>query len=716
MSEQRMEFADRRAGWETMDGARAATRVPQLVDQLNRHSHLYHVLDTPKIDDEEYDLLFAELQKLEERFPALEQRDSPTQRVGGRPIEGLKPFHHHTPMLSLANAFDFQDIRDFEARWDKRDATRMSGGLRYFLRNSHLELPDPIDFVVEPKLDGLAMELVYEDGLLIGAGTRGDGQVGEDVTHNLRTVDTVPLRLRPPHPAHLTVRGEVLYTLSGFAAMNADRQARNESLFKNPRNAAAGTVRQLDPSVAAGRPLVFLAHSAGTGIPLEEAGSQSALIGRLRQLGFRLADHVIRCRGIEEVLRAIETIGAARDTMRYEIDGAVVKVDDFGLQEALGFVTRSPRWAVAYKYPAAVKQTRLEAVQFSVGRTGVVTPVAVMVPVNVGGVTVTHATLHNEQQMRRKPEYLGGLRVGDLIEVKRAGDVIPRVEAVIDEPGRADRPVAAYPPNCPVCDTALVREENATEPDKVIIRCPNALGCSAQLEAGLKHFASRLAMDVEGLGEKLVSQLVAEGLVVRFSDLYQLDVEVLAGLDRMAQKSAENLIAALERSKARPLARVVLALGIRHVGEATARDLAGHFLGIDALMDADLEALCAVDGVGEEVAGSVHAFFRSQSTRDEVARLRDAGVLFPDEAAAPSISGAATARIFVVTGTLPTMTRDEAKQRILSAGGKVTGSVSKKTDYLVAGASAGSKLDKATKLGVPVLDEKALLALLGAQG
>jgi len=712
VSQQSIDFANREWSWQTMDESAATTRLPELVAELNRHNHLYHVLDRPELDDGDYDLLYRELICLEERFPALRQADSPSQRVGGLPIEGLVPFPHRVPMLSLSNAFDVQDIRDFEVRWDKRDSTRMSGGIRYYLRDKDAQVPEDIAYVVEPKLDGLAIELVYEDGILTGAGTRGDGQVGEDVTHNLRTVDSVPLRLTAPFPPYLSVRGEVLYTLSGFAAMNEKRVAQGETAFKNPRNAAAGTVRQLDPKVAAQRPLIFFAHSAGEGISVDEVDSHSSLIRKLESMGFRIADHVTPCRGIEAVLSAIQVIGQARDELAYEIDGAVVKVDDFALQAELGFVTRSPRWAVAYKYPAVVKQTRLESIQFSVGRTGVVTPVAVMTPINVGGVTVTHATLHNEHQMLRKPEYLGGLRVGDLIEVKRAGDVIPRVEAVVDEPDRAQRARAAYPIACPDCTTALIREENPDEPEKVIIRCPNALGCRAQLEAGIKHFASRLAMDVEGLGEKLVAQLVAEGLVKRFSDLYCLEIDTLASLDRMASKSAENLLAALETSKARPMANAIHALGIRHVGEATARDLAAHFGAIEALMAADPEALEAVDGVGQEVAGSVHAFFSSPSNQAEIASLRQAGVQFP-EVTTPTTSGAtADGLTFVLTGTLPTMTRDDAKQRILAAGGKVTGSVSKKTSYLVAGEAAGTKLDKAMSLEIPVLDEKALISLL----
>jgi DNA ligase (NAD+) len=715
VAQQQIGFAARRAAWETMDSPQAAERIPELVAQITSHNHHYHVLDAPQIEDRDFDLLFAELIGLETRFPDLVVEGTPTQRVGGPPIDGLRPFPHRVPMLSLGNAFEAQDVRDFEARWDKRDATRLSGGLRYFLRDAELSLPDQIAYVVEPKLDGLAMELVYEDGLLTGAGTRGDGQVGEDVTHNMRTVETIPLRLHPPFPSYLSVRGEVIFTLAGFAQMNAQREARGDTLYKNPRNAAAGTVRQLDPSVAAERPLVFLAHSAGEGIPSSEASSHSELLRRLQALGFRLAEHVTPCRGMDAVIEAIAAIGEARQGLAYEIDGAVVKVDDLGLQSALGFVTRSPRWAVAYKYPAVVKQTRLEAIEFSVGRTGVVTPVAVMAPVNVGGVTVTHATLHNEHQMTRRPEYLGGLRIGDLIEVKRAGDVIPRVEAVIDEPGRSERPVAVYPELCPDCGASLHREHSKQEVDKAIIRCPNGLGCQAQLEAGLMHYASRLAMDIEGLGEKLVTQLVEAGMVQRPSDLFHLDTEALCSLERMGSKSADKLIEALNLSKSRPLARALFALGIRHIGEATARDLSIHFGSIDAIMDASAQALVEVPGVGPEVAASVLAFFSSQASRAEVARLQGAGVRFVQETAAEPAGSGAVDFTFVLTGSLPTMTRGDAKQLILAAGGKVTGTVSKKTDFLVAGEAAGSKLVKAELLGVAVLDEAELLLMLGAQ-
>jgi len=524
----------------------------------------------------------------------------------------------------------------------------------------------------------------------------------------MRTVQTIPLKLDDPGSEHLSVRGEVIFDLAGFARMNKQREEAGEPVFKNPRNAAAGTVRQLDPAIASQRPLQFFAHSTGEGLALS---SHSELIDHLAAVGFQTASLTRRCSGIDEVLEAIEAIGSARNSLPYEIDGAVIKVDDTALAEALGFVTRSPRWAIAYKYPAPVVQTRLVDVGFQVGRTGVVTPVAIMDPVMVGGVTVTHATLHNEHQMLRKPEFLGGLRIGDLVEVKRAGDVIPRVEAVVDEPDRVSRPVATFPSLCPDCSTPLEREENTKEPEKVIIRCPNNLGCQAQVEAGLKHFASRLAMDIDGLGDKLVDQLVDASLIRKPSDLYRLTLVQLAGLDRMAERSATNLVRALEHSKGQPLARVLFGLGIRHVGEAVARDLAEHFGDIDALMAASEEALQSVAGVGPEIARSMHGWFAMPDNRQEIAALRELGVEFPAvevNAAGSDLAG----KTFVLTGTLPTMGRKDAGQLIRDAGGKVTSSVSTKTDFLVAGEAAGSKLAKAQQLGVTILDEAALLEMM----
>ena len=714
-----------------MDAEAAAARIGALVDELNRHNHLYHVADSPEIADRDFDLLFRELVLLEEAWPERVRTDSPTQRVGGEPVEGLVPFEHRVPMLSLGNAFNARDLRDFEERWTTHHTTgrqRRSGGIREFLKRAGHEEEGAIQYVVEPKFDGLAIELIYVDGVLHSAGTRGDGRVGEDVTHTMRTVDTVPLKLMGSPPATLSVRGEVLFHLPAFEALNQERESRGEPSFKNPRNAAAGTIRQLDPTAAGERGLLFFAHSAGEGLDLPQVSGHLALLSQLQELGFRTTGHAIACSGIEEVVAAVERIGALRESLAFEIDGAVVKVEDFVLQERLGFVTRSPRWAIAYKYPPPRARTRLLDVDFGVGRTGVITPVAKVEPVQVGGVTVTSITLHNERHLsyphahwqyreesRERGIPGGPLRRGDLLEIYRAGDVIPKVAAAIEEEGREARAVLSYPPTCVVCGTALIRESTPRQtgdqdphPNDTL-RCPNALGCTAQVEAGLQHFAGRQGMDIEGLGEKLVTQLVKTGRVARFSDLYGLALEDLVDLERMAEKSALNLLAALEESKARPLERVLQALGISQVGEATARDLVGHFGSIEALMGAELSGLEEVGGVGPEVALSVHSFFSSPEAVAEIERLRRAGLQMEVETTSDAQDMAAT---FVLTGTLPTLTRGEARKRIQQAGGRVTGSLSQKTRYVVVGADAGSKLEKARRLGIEEIDEAALLRLL----
>ncbi|MFM2245673.1 MAG: NAD-dependent ligase LigA [Pseudomonadota bacterium] len=693
------------------DGAQAeggaAARIAALTAALTRHGHLYHALNAPEITDLEYDALLRELEQLEARWPQHKRPDSPTSRVGAPPIAELVPFPHRVPMLSLGNVFSRDDLNDWVEKRDEKGKVR--GGLLGVL-DRPAEAP-PLQFSVEPKLDGLAIELVYEGGLLVGAGTRGDGSVGEDVLHTMRTVRSVPLRLGEGAPPYLSVRGEVLFDLAGFEQMNEQRVVAGEKAFENPRNAAAGTVRQLDPGPASQRPLLFFAHSAGEGLA---APTHSALLGQLRALGFAVNPRNRVCAGVDAVWAAIEALGAERASLPYEIDGVVIKVDDMALQDELGFLTRSPRWAVAYKYPAARARTVLERVDFSVGRSGVVTPVAVLRPVRVGGVTVRNATLHNEQQMRNKPEFLGGLRVGDQVEIYRAGDVIPRVDAVVDQPGRADLAPVAFPAACPVCGTALDREENPDELDKITWRCPNRLGCRAQREAALQHFASRLAMDIEGLGEKLVRQLVDRGLVEHPSGLYRLTVAQLQDLDRMGQKSAQNIVAAIEASKARPLARALYALGIPLVGESTARDLARHFAGLDALVAADEGALLAVDGVGKDVARQVLAFFADEGHRAEIAALRVAGVAFvPEARAAAPTEGPFVGKTVVLTGTLPTLSRQQATALLEGAGAKVSGSVSKKTHLVLAGADAGSKLEKAHELKVPVIDEAELRRLLG---
>lgn len=664
------------------------TRMSWLVSELNRHGALYHEQNVSEISDAEYDALYRELEALEVAHPEHKLPDSPTQRVGGAPKAGLEPFVHEVAMLSLQNAFSAEELADFEARLRRQ----LGGG------------PEVMRYQVEPKLDGLAMELVYEDGALVSGGTRGDGQVGEDVTHNLRTIPSVPLRLKGGPAGRLSVRGEVLFDLPGFERMNDRREAAGDRRFENPRNSAAGTMRQLDPKMVQGRPLHFYAHSAGlmpTGV---RCSSQSELSALFSRWGFKVNPLNRVVEGVDQVVAAIADLRAARSQLEYEIDGAVVKVDGFDLQDELGFVTRSPRWAIAYKYPPERVRTVLEDVLFSVGRTGAVTPVACLRPVRVGGVTVSRTTLHNEDELGRLD-----LCIGDTVEVERAGDVIPKVVQVVVDDAHAGRARVRYPATCPECGTALVRdaEESAT-------RCPNDLECPAQVRRVIEHFAGRLCMDVEGLGEKLVDQLVSAGKVRRPSDLYRLELDALLGLDRMGKLSAQNLLKALEVSKTRGLDKVLMALGIRHVGESTARDLARHFGTIDALLAASPTELRAVEGIGDIVANSVSSFLAEPHSRNEIAALAEVGVTFAPVAVRRGT--ALAGRTFVLTGTFPTMSREEAKQLLEAAGAKVSGSVSKKTDYVVAGADAGSKLDKARELNVAILDEAGMLSLLAGSG
>lgn len=675
-------------------------RAAWLKEELARHNRLYHELSAPEISDWAYDRLFRELEEIERDHPSLADPDSPTRKVGGTPIVALKPFPHAVPMLSLQNGYRreegdlYIDIHEFEGR------------IRRHLGD---EAPATIRYVVEPKLDGLAMELVYESGKFVAGGTRGDGAVGEDVSHNLRALPSVPRLLPPEAPAHLSVRGEVLFDLAGFERMNESRVAAGERPFENPRNSAAGTMRQLDPGQVRGRPLHFWAHSAG--VISEGTVSHADLLARFSAWGFRTNPLNKVCDGIEAVIAAVAELERQRPELPYEIDGAVVKVDASSLQDALGFVTRAPRWAMAFKYPPAKVETKLEGVTFSVGRTGQVTPVANLAPARVGGVTVRNASLHNEHQMQR----ILGLRIGDRLVIQRAGDVIPEVVATVDEPGRAERPLIEYPSNCPICNSILVRElADSKRPEMVSIRCPNGLGCSAQRVGAIRHFASRLAMDIEGLGEKLVEQLVEASLIAAPSDLYRLDAqrESLVALDRFGELSSTNLLTAIDLSRSRPLERCLLALGIPNVGESTAKDLARHFRNIDAILNADVAALDDVSGIAEPTARQIRNFLDDPRNRAEIDALRECGVLF----APPASAGAGTSlagKTFVLTGTLPTLGREAAKQLLEAAGAKVSGSVSKKTNYVVAGAEAGSKLEKAVELGVSVLSETEMLTLLG---
>ena len=671
-------------------GASAAVRreVERLRREIAEHNRRYYELDAPEISDAEYDALFRKLQDLEAAHPDLRSPDSPTERVGAAPATRFASVRHTQPMLSLANAMSEDEVREFDKRVHR--TLRDDGAIAY---------------VAEPKFDGLAIELVYQDGRFVQGSTRGDGTTGEDVTANLRTIRSIPLALRPakgapPVPSRLEVRAEVLLSKAGFQRLNAGRAERGESVFANPRNAAAGSLRQLDSRITASRPLEIFCHGAGA-LGGARFATQWEFLATLAAWGFPVSDENRRCADVGETLARYQELAAARETLPYEIDGVVLKVDDVALQERLGQVSRSPRWAVAYKFKAQQATTRVLAIEPSVGRLGTVTPVAVLEPVVVGGVTVRNASLHNMDEITRKD-----VRVGDTVLLERAGDVIPYVVRVLLEQRKGRPRKFKMPTVCPVagCGGKVVREEG-----EAAYRCINA-ACPAQLKSRLRHFASRNALDIDGLGEKLVDQLVETGMVHDFADLYALDAEHLAGLERMAEKSAANLAAEIERSKHPALDRFLYALGIRHVGEHLGQVLAERFRDVEAVLDASEEDLLAVHGVGPEVAKSVRQFATERHNRAVVTRLLRAGVS-PRAPAAPS--GALAGKTIVLTGALDTLTRGEAERRIIGAGGRVGSSVSKTTDFVVAGADPGSKLAKAKKVGTTVLDEAGFLALLG---
>ncbi len=698
----------------------AAARAKALREVLNHHAWRYYTLDDPAIPDAEYDRLFQELQALEAAHPDLQTPDSPTQRVGGRLLEGFASVRHTVPMLSIRTETDTQasGATAFDAR------VRRELGLG--------EADPPVEYVAEPKFDGLAMSLRYEDGVLVQAATRGDGEVGEEVTQNVRTIGQIPLRISSPHalPLHgslppvpplLEVRGEVYMRRDDFEALNARQREKGDKSFVNPRNAAAGAVRQLDPAIAAQRPLSFFAYGLGAITPPEQGGPQFAshleLLQTLKSWGFPVAASVERVFGAAELAAYHARIGALRDSLPYDIDGVVYKVDSLSLQRRLGFVTREPRWAVAHKYPAQEQLTTVLAIDIQVGRTGKLTPVAKLAPVFVGGVTVTNATLHNLFEVRNKD-----VRVGDRVIVRRAGDVIPEVvgrvpsttdsaRAMLSSPGHAPRqpyvPNFRMPRRCPICASAVVREKGEANH-----RCTGGLFCSAQRKQAILHFAQRRAVEIEGLGDKLVDQLVDGGIVRTLPDLYRLGLVALTGLARMAEKSGQNILQALEKSKQTTLPRFLFGLGIRHVGEATAKELARHFGTLDAVMAASVEQLCEVSDIGPVVAQSVHTFFQQPHNREVVEQLRACGLTWPEGEPAARAPQPLAGQTVVLTGTLPTLSRDEAKDLLEAAGAKVAGSVSKKTHYVVAGTEAGSKLEKALALGIPVLDEAGMLELL----
>jgi len=662
--------------------------------RLNRWAHQYYVQDAPEVPDAEYDRAYQRLQALEAAHPDLVASDSPTQRVGGAALAQFAPVRHAVPMLSIRTETDTTaaGAQAFDAR------VRRELGLA--------EGDAPVQYVAELKFDGLAMNLRYEHGVLVQAATRGDGEVGEDVTHNIRTLRQIPLRLPAGAPPVLEVRGEVYMARADFDRLNDEQRERGQKTFVNPRNAAAGAVRQLDPQIAAQRPLSFFAYGVGEVTPASAGGPTFAthyeLLQTLKLWGFPVAAQTSQALGASELVAFHERIGQQRDQLPYDIDGVVYKVNALQLQRQLGFVTREPRWAVAHKYPAQEMVTRVEGIDVQVGRTGKLTPVARLAPVFVGGVTVTNATLHNLFELRRKK-----VRVGDQAIVRRAGDVIPEVVGLVPGERVAYVPNFRMPRQCPVCGSAVVREKG-----EVNHRCSGGLFCAAQRKEALLHFAARRAMDIEGLGDKLVDQLVESNVIRTLPDLYRLGLTALLALERMADKSAQNVLAALEKSKQTTLPRFLFGLGIRHIGEATAKDLARHFGSLDAIMDATVEQLLQVNDVGPVVAHSLRTFFDQAHNREVVEQLRACGVTWEEGAPAERVAQPLAGMTVVITGTLPTLSRDAAKDLLEAAGAKVAGSVSKKTSYVVAGTEAGSKLAKALELGVPVLDEAGMQALL----
>jgi len=655
-----------------------ALRAAFLRAEIERHNHAYYVLDAPEIQDAEYDRLFQELLDIEAAHPELALTDSPTRRVGGSPLPEFRQVAHILPMRSLNNAFSTEDVTAFDRRCREALGVEM------------------IDYACEPKFDGLAIALRYERGVFVQGATRGDGTTGEDVTENLRTVRNIPLRLTGTgFPEVIEVRGEVLMLRDDFDKLNERQRTAGEKLFANPRNAAAGSLRQLDPKVTAQRPLRFYAYGVADMTAVLPAPTfHSSMMERLASWGFPLAVERTVVQGSAGLLGYYEKIGASRRGLRYDIDGVVYKVNRIADQEKLGYVSRAPRFAIAHKFPAEEAVTIIEAIEVQVGRTGAMTPVARLAPVFVGGVTVTNATLHNEDEVRRKD-----VRIGDTVIVRRAGDVIPEVVSVV----LGKRPVLApefvMPKKCPVCASAVEKPE-----DEAIARCTGGLYCAAQRKQALLHFASRRAMDIEGLGEKLVDQLVESGAVKTPADLYKLSITSLSRLERMAEKSASNLVAAIAHSRSTTLPRFIFALGIRNVGEATAKDLARHFGALASLMDADEAALERVPDIGPVVAASIRRFFAEPHNQGVIHDLLKAGVA-PEETAGQATDLTLLGKLFVLTGTLPTLTREAAQALIEAKGGKVAGSVSKKTDYVLAGSEAGTKLTKAQALGLTILNE-----------
>lgn len=661
-------------------------RIVNLRQLINYHNHRYYVLDDPEIPDVEYDRLLRELQTLEQQYPELISADSPTQRVGAKSSNSFSEIKHEIPMLSLDNAFSNEEIQSFDRR--VREGLKLA----------------PVIYCAEPKLDGLAVSLRYENGLLVSGATRGDGTTGEDITQNVRTIHSIPLRLIGiDYPDVIEVRGEVYMTRKGFNELNDKQAEKNEKLFANPRNAAAGSIRQLDSRVTAQRPLTMYCYGVG----IIEGGAlpsrHSEILARLADWGLRVSPEMKVLTGIDACIEYYQRLEQRRDQLGYEIDGVVFKVDDISQQKQLGSASRAPRWAIAYKFPAQEELTILLSIDVQVGRTGAITPVARLKPVYVGGVTVSNATLHNIDEIRRKD-----VRVGDTVIIRRAGDVIPEVVSVLKDKRPEKSVPYQMPEECPVCGSDIERVEG-----EAVARCAGGLYCKAQRKEAIKHFASRKAMNIEGLGDRLVDQLVENEMIDSIADLYKLNADLVAGLDRMGKKSADNLISALDKSKSTTLHRFVFALGIREVGEATALSLANHFGSLESIMEADETELIGVQDVGPIVAAHIFKFFRQSHNREVIQALIDAGIHWPAINTVDKGAKLLSGKTFVLTGTLETMTRDEAKSILQSQGAKVTGSVSAKTDYVVAGSDAGSKYQKALKLGIEIVDEVKLQQMMG---
>ena len=676
-----------------MNQEQAKSQISKLSEQLQTHNHSYYVLDAPTVPDAEYDRLMRELQALETDFPELKLSTSPSQKVGGTVLSQFESVRHEMPMLSLDNVFNHADFADFDRRCHER-----------------LKDESELLYCAEPKLDGLAISLLYEKGELVQAATRGDGQFGEKVTENAKTIKAVPLKLLGECiPARLEVRGEVIIPKADFDAMNDRARLKGDKLFANPRNAAAGSLRQLDSKIAASRPLSFVAYAVGVfdDASIVLANSHVARLQQLKGWGFPIARELRRCKGVTEVTTYCDEILQQRDELSYEIDGVVIKVDLVAAQVELGFVAKAPRWATAFKFPAQEEMTLLKDVEFQVGRTGAITPVARLQPVFVGGVTVSNATLHNADEIDRL-----GVKIGDTVVVRRAGDVIPQVASVVLEKRPANAQSIDFPSACPVCDSAIERVEG-----EAVVRCTGGLVCAAQRKEAIKHFCSRKALDIDGMGEKIVEQLVDREMIHNPADLFKVTAIQLRSLERMGERSADKLLNALNIAKETTLARFLYSLGIREVGEATAMNLAQHFLTLDALMTADKEQLLKVDDVGEIVAAHLLSFFAESHNLTIIQNLLQAGLHWPAiEAMAEPDALPLTGQTVVLTGTLSAMGRNDAKAKLQQLGAKVTGSVSAKTDCLFAGENAGSKLAKAQSLGIEVKDEQAMLVLFSDHG